>query len=160
MVLFAEKKAIKLIRPARSGETCTPAMPNAEVPRERMLNKSSFKKSIYSLISTAAPFQTSSARRQSGKRDKLGIPRKPVGSNIVLREALLGVDPPGLVKADASIPHDALNLSLGRRIETRARITLGDISREVKGAGREASLHVSGEGARKVRVDIVWYRNA
>ena len=89
--------------------------------------------------------------------NKLWILGKAIAADSVLPELLLHVESPGLIKANVLPLHDTLNLSLSPLIQTRARITLYDVGRQIERARVQAGFHIIPERGRNRVVALeVW----
>ena len=112
-------------------------------------------------LQSSVPLHVNQKHNQkSRERDEFGISRHAVGTDVVLGEALLGVDAAGLVEADAAGAHEALDVALALGVEAGARVAVHDVGREVEVGRREARLDVAHEGRGRgrggePRVDVV-----
>ena len=82
------------------------------------------------------------ATTQSRERHKFGIIRQAIRADIVLLEALLHVDPPGLIEVDPVRAHDLLHLAFSKLIQALPRVTLHHVAREIECRGSEARFNV------------------
>lgn len=91
----------------------------------------------------------------SRKRDEFRISRQSIGADVILREALFGIQPSGLVEPDPSGSHDPLHLPFTVLVQAGTRIPRRHVSLEIECAGREARVDIGREGARETGIDVV-----
>ena len=91
----------------------------------------------------------------SREADELGIPRPPVGADVVRLEPGLHVRLPRVVKLEPPLLHNLEDLPLALVVEAGAPIARVDVRRQVEGAARETGLDIAGKAVGEARVDVV-----
>lgn len=108
----------------------------------------------YSLSSLHLRRISSESPSNSRKADELGIPGPAVGTDTVGAEALLHVDPSGLVEAQTPFLHDLEDLGFRDIVKAGAGVARVDVGAEVECIAREPCLDVAGKAVRQPRVEV------